>query len=67
PSKKITQSGVIADYVKMPETACSAPDTCEQAQYELYRLISSIGTLDRDTAFLQLIFKMAFLKHLQKK
>ena len=35
PSQKIAQSGVIANYVKVSETACSTPDTGKQAQYEL--------------------------------
>jgi hypothetical protein len=67
PSQKIAQSGVIANYVKVAETACSTPDTSKQAQYKLHRLVTPVGALRWNTAFLKLLFEMASLKHLQKQ
>ena len=35
PSQKIAQGCVITYCVKLSETACTAPNACEQSQYEL--------------------------------
>ena len=35
PSQKIAQGSVVANNVKVSETVCATPDTCEQAQYQL--------------------------------
>ncbi|CCY01683.1 unknown [Prevotella sp. CAG:924] len=51
----------------MSETACAAPYTCEQAQYELKRPVPPVGTLNRNAALLEMLGKMAFLEHLEEQ
>ena len=47
PTEQTAEYIVIAHNVKMTETVCSTPYTSKQAQYELYRIVTTVRTLKR--------------------
>lgn len=65
-AQQVAERSVITNHVKTSGTACTAPNTCKQSQYEQKRLITPVGTLNRNTALFKMFGEMAFFEYLEK-